>query len=60
MIRSDKLVKKTSDCMFLAKESSVIRQKGESQNGRYKKIKHAKFSEKTNISYPLIRTCAFF
>ena len=36
--------------------SSVIRQKGESQNGCFKKTKHAKFSEKTNISNPLIRT----
>ena len=36
--------------------SSVIRQKGESQNGFFEKTKHAKFSEKTSISYPLIRT----
>ena len=36
-----------------------IRQKGVSQSGRLKKTKHAKFSEKTNISYPLIRTCEF-
>ena len=36
--------------------SSIIRQKGESQNGGNKKTKHAKFSAKTNISYPLIRT----
>ena len=34
---------------------SMIRQKGESQNGCFKKTKHAKFSEKKN-SYPLIRT----
>ena len=33
----------------------VIRQKSESQNGGNKKTKHAEFSEKTNISYPLIR-----
>ena len=33
-----------------------IRQKSESQNECFKKTKHAKFSEKTNISYPLIRT----
>ena len=41
--------------------SSVIRQKGESQNGCFKKTKHVKFSEKTNISTPLIgtRTCAY-
>ena len=37
--------------------SSVIRQKSESQNGGNKKTKHAKFSQKTNISYPLIRIC---
>ena len=37
----------------------VIRQKGKSQNGSFKKTKHAKFSEKTNISYPLIRTRSF-
>ena len=36
--------------------SSGIRQKGESQNGCFKKAKHAKISEKQNISYPLIRT----
>ena len=30
--------------------SSVIRQKGESQNGCFKKTKQVKFSEKTNIS----------
>ena len=33
--------------------SSVIRQKGESQNGCFKKTKHTKFSKKPNISYPL-------
>ena len=40
---------------------SVMRQKGESQNGCFKKTKHAKFSERTNISYPLIRArmCAY-
>ena len=36
---------------------SVISQKRESQNGYFKKTKHAKFSEKTNISYPLKRIC---
>ena len=35
---------------------SVIRQKEESQNGCFKKTKHANFSEKGNISYSLIRT----
>ena len=41
--------------------SSVIRQKGESQNGCFKKIKYAKFSEKRTILTPLIRTrtCAY-
>ena len=35
--------------------------KSESHNGGDKKTKHIKFSEKTNISYPLIRTlkCAY-
>ena len=33
--------------------SSLIRKKGESQNRCFKKTKYAKFSEKTNISYPL-------
>ena len=33
-------------------KSSVIRQKGESQNGSFKKTMHVKFSVKTNISYP--------
>ena len=32
--------------------SSVIRQKGESQNGCYKKTKHAKFSEKGTFLTP--------
>ena len=35
---------------------SVIWQEGKSQNGCFKKTKHAKISEKTNISYLLIRT----
>ena len=41
--------------------ASVIRQKGESLNGCFKKTKHVKFSEKTNISNSLIRTrtCAY-
>ena len=39
----------------------VIRQKGESQNGCFKKTKNTKFSEKTIISYLLIHTgtCAY-
>ena len=42
-------------------KQSVIRRKIESQNGCFKKAKHAKFSEKAKISYPLIRTemCAY-
>ena len=42
--------------------SSVLRQNGKSQNRGNKETKHAKFSEKTNISYPLIRsrTCAYY
>ena len=41
---------------FLKNLSSVMKQKGESQNGCFKKTKHAEFSEQTNIFYPLIRT----
>ena len=33
-------------------KSLVIRQKGESQNGCYKKIRHAKFSEKRTFLTP--------
>ena len=36
--------------------SSVVRQKGESQNGYYEKIQQAKCSEKANIFYLLILT----
>ena len=32
--------------------STVIRQKGKSQNGRYKKIKHTKFSVKRTFLRP--------
>ena len=41
--------------------SSVIGQKGEYQNGGYKKTKHAKFSEKLLFFTPLIltRPCAY-
>ena len=40
---------------------SLIKQKGKSENGCFKKKMHVKFSEKTNISTPLIRTrtCAY-
>ena len=70
---SDRILRKlieTDEKATLSKtphyNSSVIRQKSESQNGCYKKTKLAKFSEKrtflspkkTNISYPLIHTCA--
>ena len=37
---------------FFKKNSSVIRQKGESQNRCYKKTKHAKFSEKQKFHTP--------
>ena len=40
-------------------KSSVVRQKGKSQNGCFKKTKRQIF-RKTNISYPQIRTCTFF
>ena len=33
---------------------SIIREKDKSQNGGSKTTKHAKFSEKTSVSYPLI------
>ena len=36
-------------------KSSVISQKGESKSGCFKTTKYAKFSEKKNIFYPLIR-----
>ena len=37
--------------------SSVIRQKSESQNGYYKKTKHTKFSEKWTFLPPDTHTC---
>ena len=42
-------------------DSSVIRQKGECQNGGNKKAKRAKFSKKNKHFYPLIRkrVCAY-
>ena len=42
-------------------KSSVIRQKGQSQNGCFRKTKHVEFSEKRTFFYPLIRTgtCAY-
>ena len=36
-------------------KTSVIRQKGKSQNGCFKKTKHVKFSEKETFFTPLIR-----
>ena len=41
--------------LYCTDTSSVIRQKDESQNGCFKKTKHATIFRKTNISYPLIR-----
>ena len=38
--------------------SSVIRQKGKSQNGSHKKMK-PNFPKKRNISYPLIHTHSY-
>ena len=38
------------------KNSSVIRHKGESQNGDYKKTKHTKLAKKRTFFTPLIRT----
>ena len=52
--------------MFVKKLASLIlRQKGKSQNGCFKKTKHGQIFRKTNVSYPLIRTpegkkCSFF
>ena len=50
----------TISCKYFY-NSSVIKQKGKSQNGCFKETKHPIFSEKTNISYPLIRkrTCEY-
>ena len=55
------MVRNTMHIFFVLCDSLVIRQKGKYQNGGNKKTKHAKFSEKTNVSYPLIhtRTCAY-
>ena len=53
--------KKCGSLKILVRNSSVIRQKDESQNRGNKKTKHVNFSEKINIFYPLIRTrmCAY-
>ena len=40
-----------------SKNLSVIKPKGESQNGCFKKTKHAKFSEKKNFLTPYICVC---
>ena len=70
IIRADKIfMGKYLRASYLTYDiSSVIRQKGKSQNGGNMKIKHVKFSE-TNISSlppplplpltPLIRTCKY-
>ena len=45
----------------MRKSSSAIRQKGESQNGCYKKIKHVKFSEKRTFLPPIrTRACRMY
>ena len=41
-----------SPLLSIDDKASVIRQKGESQNGCYKKTKHAKFSEKRTFLTP--------
>ena len=46
-------------CIAPVLYSSVIREKGESQNGCFKKTRHAKIFRKTNISYPLIPTSTY-
>ena len=45
---------------FLKQMPSIIRQKGKSLNGCFKKIKHAKFSEKRSFLTPLTRRHTFF
>ena len=52
------IIKKESNKNTMT-NSSVFRQKGESQNGGHKKTKHDKFFEKNNISCPLIRRRTF-
>ena len=53
------IIKKESNKNTMT-NSSVFRQKGESQNGGNKKTKHDKFFEKKqNISCPLIRRRTF-
>ena len=48
-----KIVKVFNQDFIVARRlETKIRQKCESRNGCFKKTKHAKFSEKTNISYP--------
>ena len=44
----------SSFAIFPCDIPSVLRQKGESQNVCFKKTKHVKFPEKTNVYYPLI------
>ena len=46
---------------MIMNRASVIRQKGESQNGYFRKTKqHAKFSEKRTFLTPyFLRTCAY-
>ena len=50
-----KIVRTASNLVSVS--STVMSQKGEFQSGGSKKTNHAKFSEKTNISYSLIGTC---
>ena len=39
---------------FICQQSSIIRQKGESQNGCFKKTEHVKFFEKRTFLTPMI------
>ena len=48
----NQFVKFQPDLIFASIISSVIRQKGESQNGCFKKAKHAKISEKQTFLTP--------
>ena len=48
----------TKERIYNPVKPSVIRQKSQSQNGCFKKTKHAKFSKKRTFFYPLIAKTA--
>ena len=56
--RQDKFKKKFSE-MIQKHKSSGIRQKGESQNGCFKKVKHAKFPKNKHFLPPDTHTTRF-